>query len=250
MNPVPNLNTQYNYVPQFKVTKLAGNKKMVKICNGVKPLRILVTSGPTREPLDPVRFITNYSTGAMGYAVAKTAKKRKHKVTLIAGPARLKPLKSVKTEPVITAEEMFKAVKRGYAKSDCVIMAAAVSDFRPAHYSNNKLKRATLPLRLELCKNPDILYWLGRRKGRRILVGFCMETEKLIPNAREKMAGKNLDIIVANRIDKEKSAFGAGKTSVIILGPGEEEKRLVNVTKEAVAGILLDKVEQLWYKKS
>jgi phosphopantothenoylcysteine decarboxylase/phosphopantothenate--cysteine ligase len=215
----------------------------------MKTLRILVTAGPTREPIDPVRFISNYSTGAMGYAIAKAARDRRHKTTLITGPTSLKIPERIKVVSVISAKDMFAAVKNYSKDADCVIMAAAVSDFCPAAYNKRKLKRTAALTNLRLKQNPDILQWLGRRKNNGILAGFCMETDNLILNAKKKMAAKNLDIMVANKVGDDKSAFGAGKTSVVIIGPEKTEARLNSVVKEKVASILLDKIEQLWYKR-
>jgi len=214
----------------------------------MKPIKILITAGPTREPIDPVRFISNYSTGAMGYAIARSAKKRGHRVTLIIGPAPLSPPKDISTLRVTTADEMFKAVKRGAKKAGCVIMAAAVSDFRPLSYHKGKVKRIGGLKSIRLKKNPDILLWLGRHKKGKLLVGFCMETSDLVSRARAKMKKKSLDIIVANKIDRRKIAFGTGRTSVVLLSDGKGVV-LKKASKEAIAAKLLDKIEQLWYKK-
>ncbi len=219
-------------------------------------LNILVVAGATREPIDPVRFITNYSTGTMGYAVANTARNAGHKVTLITGPTHLKQPCGIKTITVITAQEMFKAVKARFKTADCVVMAAAVSDFRPEKYYANKIKRSSGMRVLKLKKNPDILSWLGRRKGNRLLIGFCMETSNLISNARKKMRLKKADLIVANRIDARpacqllgrQSSFGPGVTTVFILGPERQSMELENVSKQKVSRILLEKIERLWYK--
>lgn len=211
----------------------------------MRPMKILVTAGPTREPIDPVRFISNYSTGTMGYAVAKAAAKRGHSVILVSGPTSLNPPKLTKIINVITAEEMFKAVKRESKNVDCVIMAAAVADFRPVVCCKKKLKRVGSLKNLKLQKNIDILSWLGRQAHKKILAGFCMETENLLNNAKKKMDAKRLDIIVANKIDNTKNAFGENKTSVIVLGPGNKKLVLRKRSKKVVAGILLDKIEKL-----
>jgi phosphopantothenoylcysteine decarboxylase/phosphopantothenate--cysteine ligase len=225
--------------------------------NKISPnLNILVVAGPTRELIDPVRFITNYSTGTMGYAVANTARNAGHKVTLITGPTHLKHPREMKTITVITAQEMFKAVKACFKTADCVIMAAAVSDFRPEKYCVNKIKRSGSMRVLRLKKNPDILSWLGRRKGDRLLIGFCMETSNLMDNARKKMRLKKADLIVANRIDTRpaclitgrRDSFGPGTTTVFILGPEQQSMELKNVSKQKVSRILLEKIEHLWYK--
>jgi len=215
----------------------------------MRPIKILITAGPTREPIDPVRFISNNSTGAMGYAIAKACRKRKHKPTLIAGPTPLMPPDKIKTVSITTAGEMFKAIKDRFKTSDCIIMAAAVSDFRPEAYYAKKLKRQG-PLRsLRLRRNQDILYWLGRKKAGRLLVGFCMETDSLVSSAEKKMAKKQLDLIVANKIGRGRKPFGTGKTDLLLLGPGKEKIKLKNITKGRAAAILLDKIEDLWYKR-
>jgi len=221
-------------------------------------LNILVVAGATREPIDPVRFITNHSTGTMGYAVANRARDAGHKVTLITGPTHLKPPREMRIITVITAQEMFKAVRDCYKRMDCVVMAAAVSDFRPEKYQANKIKRASNTRVLRLKKNPDILSWLGKHKGSRLLIGFCMETSDLIDNARKKMRLKKTDLIVANRIDAgptkkqagKQSSFGSGTTTVFILGPGQQSAGLRNVSKQKVSRILLEKIEHLWYKNA
>lgn len=215
----------------------------------MRAIRILVTAGPTREPIDPVRFISNYSTGAMGYAIAKAARDRGHRVTLVTGPTPLSPPKNIKVISITTAEEMFKAVKAHIKEIDCVVMAAAVSDFRPAVYRGKKIRRKSRLQNLPLRENVDILYWLSRRREDRILVGFCMETENVISNACKKLLMKKLDMIVANRVGKDRSAFGPGKTDVVIIGSDRKQKRLANTTKGRIARILLDKIEELWYNK-
>lgn len=232
-----------------KIYKYDKTRK-AKISNRVRTIRILVTAGPTREPIDPVRFISNYSTGTMGYAIAKAAKDRGHRVILVSGPTHLVPPRNIKVVSIITAKEMFKAVKAHIKEVDCVIMAAAVSDFRPAVYRSKKIKPNSRLQNLPLRRNVDILYWLSRRRGDKMLVGFCMETENLISNACKKLLMKKLDMIVANRIDKKRSPFGPGKTDVVIIGPNRKQKRLTNITKERIARILLDKIGELRYKKT
>jgi len=214
----------------------------------MKTMKILVTAGPTRESIDPVRFISNHSTGAMGYAIAGAAQARGHKAILVTGPTHLLPPKKVKVIRATTAEDMFKAVKAQGKGVDCVIMAAAVSDFRPALYRTKKLKRAHAPGVISLKQNPDILAWLGSRKTKPLLVGFCMETEALARNAQKKLLAKNLDMVVANKISVNKTPFGTGRTSVIIIDKEKKARSLKSVTKEKVAAVLLDKIEKLWYK--
>ena len=234
------------------ITNFTANKsaKKSKISNGVKPIKILVTAGPTKEPIDPVRFISNYSTGAMGYAIAAAAKKRKHKVLLISGPTNILSPEGIKVSNVTTADEMFAAVKREIKNVDCVIMSAAVSDYKPKTYNKRKLKRTNRIDNIAVTKNPDILLWLGKHKKNKLLVGFCMETENLLQNAKRKLQKKSLDLIVANKIDKEKSAFGKGKTSVLLVESKQPPIQIKNSTKSKIAGILLDKIEQLWYNKN
>ncbi len=211
-------------------------------------LNILVVAGATREPIDPVRFISNYSTGAMGYAIANKERNAGHNVTLVTGPTHLKPPRETTTITVVTAQEMFKAVKACCQRMDCVVMAAAVSDFRPEKYCANKIKQSSDMRVLRLKKNPDILAWLGRHKGGKLLIGFCMETSNLIDNARKKMRLKKTDLIIANRIDAMPGPFGSGTTTVFILGPEQQSTRLENVSKQKVSRILLEKIEHLWYK--
>jgi len=215
----------------------------------MKPLNILVVAGPTREPIDLVRFITNHSTGTMGYSIAATARKLGHMVTLVTGPTSLKTPGGIGIIQVITAKDMFNAVKANFKKSDCVIMAAAVSDFRPNGYRTAKIKRSSRLLVLKLKKNPDILSWIGKRKGNRLLIGFCMETSNLLANARKKMQQKNADIIVANKIDAQQSVFGQGVTTVFIIGPEDQQQELRKKSKQGIARILLEKIEHLWYKR-
>ncbi len=214
----------------------------------------LITAGPTVEPIDPVRYISNYSTGEMGYALAKASKNKGHKVILVSGPTALKPPKGVRFIPVKTALEMRKAVLRSFNGADCVIMAAAVADFRPAAFSEKKLKKGTKKeYILRLVRNPDILSELGRvrrrRKGRKIIVGYSLETNNHIENARKKMKLKNMDMVVINpaparrgRIDP----FGPGnKDFTLILRKGTAFT-LKGLSKQKISGILLDKIDNLW----
>jgi phosphopantothenoylcysteine decarboxylase / phosphopantothenate---cysteine ligase len=169
-------------------------------------MRFLITAGGTREYLDPVRFLSNASSGKMGYALALAALKAGHKVTLITAPTPLKPPAGAEIVRVESAAQMFAAVKEHFAKCDCLIMAAAVADYTPAHPSKIKLKKQAATLTLDLKPTPDILKWAGRHKtapritghGQRIAVGFALEDRDLRANAERKMREKNLDMIVAN----------------------------------------------------
>ncbi len=215
----------------------------------MKPMNIIVSAGPTQEPIDPVRFLTNHSTGTMGYAVAEAARDAGHNVVLVTGPTQLEPPRGVDVIGVTTAVEMHRAVLSRFGKADCVVMAAAVSDFKPVHYSAKKIKRAGAARTLKLARNPDILSLLGQQKGDKVLVGFCMETSALIANARNKLKAKNIDLVVANKIDAGKSAFGSGPTSVFIIGPMRQKVALKGMSKRKISRILLEKIERLWYKR-
>jgi len=215
-----------------------------------KKMQIVVTAGPTREAIDPVRFITNHSTGTMGYAITEEAIERGHRVVLISGPTDLARPKGATVVPVVSALEMQSAVRKHVRKADCIIMAAAVSDFRPQAHMKKKLKRKVAMQSIKICKNPDILKELGQNKGGRFVVGFCMETEQLLENAKAKMKEKRADILVANKISKEASPFGAGKTEVILLQKGVKSLVVKNAKKPKIARILLEKIEQMWYNKT
>jgi phosphopantothenoylcysteine decarboxylase / phosphopantothenate---cysteine ligase len=161
-------------------------------------MRFLITAGGTREYLDPVRFLSNASSGKMGYALALAALKAGHKVTLITAPTPLKPPAGAEIVRVESAAQMFAAVKEHFAKCDCLIMAAAVADYTPAHPAKTKLKKQVARLTLELKPTPDILKWAGRHKRGQSLVGFALEDRDLRANAERKTREKNLDMIVAN----------------------------------------------------
>jgi len=197
--------------------------------------KVLITAGPTREYLDPVRYLSNDSSGHMGFELAKAAIKRGMDVTLIAGPVALDTPKGAKRVDITSAEEMFREVKRRYKKADVVIMAAAVSDWRPARYSPHKLKKTHALKRLSsyaLAPTPDILAWLGKNRRRgQIIVGFALETGALLKNASAKMRNKNCDMIVANL----SSAIGGQKSSVTILTKRKKPKKIATANKSTVA---------------
>lgn len=203
---------------------------------------ILVTAGPTRERIDPVRFISNYSTGSFGYAIAAEAKRRGHRVVLVSGPTHLDwRLRGVKRVMVESAIDMKRAVERGFRRCDIVIMAAAVSDWRVRKAASKKIKRSAGVRTLELVENPDILAGLGKNKGNKIIVGFALETGNLAKNALEKMRKKNLDMVVANTVARKKAAFGSGRTSVVIFDKFGGKRAYNNRTKAELAKIILDK---------
>ena len=204
--------------------------------------KILVTAGPTREPLDPVRFITNYSSGKMGYALAIAAKRRGAEVTLVSGPSTLPMPRGVKCIGVSTAVEMRDAVLENYQQSTVVIKAAAVADYRPAVLAENKIKKRDDTLLLKLERNPDIIAELGKNKGKRLLIGFAMESENLVENAASKMAKKNMDYIVANLVTKKGAGFQGDTNIVTIMGRDGVIEELPLLDKMQVADRILDKL--------
>jgi len=210
-----------------------------------KGKRILVTAGPTREHFDPVRYISNPSSGRMGYAVAKTAEYRGAEVLLISGPTDLKPPANVQTIITGSAEDMAAAVFDHVKNADIIIKAAAVSDYRPKEHAKQKLKKGEEETLFAFKKSEDILLKLGKNKENRILVGFAAETENLEKNAREKLIKKNLDMIVANLLDGKSSGFGTETNKVILFFRNGDKEVLPLMDKESVANILLDRILEL-----
>ena len=204
--------------------------------------RILVTAGPTREKLDPVRYISNHSTGKMGYAIASVAVRRGAKVTLVSGKTDLSYPAGVEAVPVESAADMAAAVKGAADEQDVIIMAAAVADYRPAVVAEEKMKKKDGELSVALERTEDILAWLGahRRPGL-FLCGFSMETEHLLENSRQKLIKKNIDMIVANNLKQEGAGFGTD-TNVVTLLTREETMELPLLSKEEVADRLLDHI--------
>ncbi len=207
--------------------------------------KILVTAGPTREPFDPVRYITNYSSGKMGYALAIAAKRRGAHVTLISGPTALPAPRDIKFVAVASAVDMKDAVMEHLDSATVVIKAAAVADYRPSLRSAAKIKKDGGGLDLQLERNPDIILEVGRKKGNRILVGFAVETENLVENARSKMKKKNMDIIVANDVTKEGAGFGYDTNIIKILSPDGEIESIPLMSKMEVADRILDRVKKI-----
>lgn len=209
-------------------------------------VRILVTAGPTQEPVDPVRYLTNHSSGRMGYAIARAAAWRGAEVTLVSGPTALKKPAYVETVDVVTAQEMFGAVTGRAGEQDVIIKAAAVADYRPAEVADGKIKKgAGEGLTLELRRTDDILAYLGEHKRPgQILCGFSMETENLIENSRKKLLKKNLDIVAANSLRQEGAGFGVS-TNVLTLITREGETELPLLTKDEAAHKLLDRIAGL-----
>ncbi len=209
----------------------------------LKGERILVTGGPTQEPMDPVRFITNRSSGRMGYALAKVARRRGAEVILVTGPTSLHiPRRDIEVVPVQTAREMREAVLSHLEGCSVVIKAAAVSDYRPKVASPRKLKKGDSYQTLELEKTEDILEEVGKKKGSRVLIGFAAETEDLLAHAREKLLKKNLDFIVINDVTKSEAGFGVDTNQVKILYPSGEVRDIPLMLKEEVSQFILDEV--------
>jgi phosphopantothenoylcysteine decarboxylase/phosphopantothenate--cysteine ligase len=212
----------------------------------LKGEKILVTAGPTREPLDPVRFITNHSSGKMGYALAKVARRRGAEVILVTGPTSIPiPRGDMKVISVKTAAEMRSAVLGHMKGCSVVIKAAAVSDFRPKAVSLQKMKKAETSTSLALEKTEDILREIGKKKRGVILLGFAAETENVVANARKKIKEKNLDLIVVNDVTKPGAGFGQDTNQVKILFPSGEVNDLPLMSKEEVSQSILDEVVKL-----
>jgi phosphopantothenoylcysteine decarboxylase/phosphopantothenate--cysteine ligase len=210
--------------------------------------RVLVTAGPTREKLDPVRHLSNPSSGKMGHALARVANRRGAEVTLVSGPTFLaKPL-GVKQIKVTTAQEMHQAVTEEFTQMDAVVMAAAVSDYRPKEAAAEKVKKSSDNNVLELERTEDILLLLGQLKKGQVLIGFAAETENLLENAKEKLQQKNLDFIVANDLTVADAGFGSDTNEVAILWPGGKVETLPLESKDLIAMQIWNRVERLLQK--
>ena len=219
--------------------------KEVQYEKDLKGKKILVTAGPTREAIDPVRYITNHSTGKMGYAIAKTATLRGAEVTLVSGPAEVEPPMFVNFVPVVTAKDMFEAVTSRSDEMDAVIKAAAVADYRPKFVNTEKTKKKDGDMAIELERTDDILKWLGEhKKDSQFLCGFSMETEHMLENSRAKLKKKNLDMIVANNL-KERGAGFETDTNIVTMITPDQIFKLELMSKEEVAFHLLDKILEL-----
>jgi len=202
----------------------------------------LVTAGPTREFFDPVRFLSNPSSGKMGYALAEEAVRRGHRVVLISGPVALPPPSSaIRLVRVVSAQEMCRSTLKEAARADLVMMAAAVSDFRPAAYRLKKLKKTGKDLTVRLMPNPDILKTLGQKKRvGQILVGFAAETDHVRQNALKKLQKKNLDFIVANRVGVTTGGFATDQNRAILLAAAGLEKQLPSMSKKGMSKALFE----------
>ena len=208
----------------------------------MKGLKLLVTAGPTQEAIDPVRYITNHSSGKMGYAIAKMAMLRGADVTLVSGRTALAPPPFVKVVPVVTARDMYEAVTSVGQEQDIIIKAAAVADYRPASVSDEKIKKKDDDMSIALERTDDILKYLGEHKpDGQFLCGFSMETENMIGNSRVKLTRKNLDMVAANNVKMAGAGF-QGDTNVLTLITQDEEVSLPLMSKEDAAGKILDKI--------
>ena len=208
----------------------------------LKGKKILVTAGPTQESIDPVRYITNHSSGKMGYAIAKAAMLRGADVTLVSGRTAIEPPMFVKVVPVVTAKDMYEAVTSVSDEQDIIIKAAAVADYRPAKVSDEKVKKSDGQMSIELERTDDILKFLGEHKrDGQFLCGFSMETQNVIGNSRVKLTKKNLDMVAANNVKVEGAGF-QGDTNVLTLITQDEEVSLPLMSKEDAALKILDKI--------
>lgn len=211
---------------------------------------VLVTAGPTREAIDPIRYLSNHSSGKMGYAVAAAARRRGARVILISGPVALTQPAGVELVNVTSSEDMFNAVINRLSEADVVVMSAAVSDFRPAQVSNTKIKKDKLPslnidadgIKLNLVKTQDILSEISGKKGKQFIAGFAAETENVVANAKEKLISKNLDMIVANDITKTGAGFEVDTNIVTLIDRWGDVVECPMMTKKAVADKILDHV--------
>jgi phosphopantothenoylcysteine decarboxylase/phosphopantothenate--cysteine ligase len=216
-------------------------KELLLTSRDLEGKTVLVTAGPTREAIDPVRFITNHSTGKMGFAIAEKAVLRGAKVYLVAGPSNLATPHGVERVDVESALDMHTAVMKLMENADIIIKSAAVADYRPAEISNEKIKKSEDDLVIKLKKNPDILQELGKVKGNKVLIGFAMETQNLIENARAKVKKKNLDFIVANDLRTEGAGFAGDTNLVKIIDSQGKVEEIPLMRKSDLADIVLDK---------
>lgn len=210
----------------------------------VKPYRILVTAGPTREMLDPVRFLSNVSTGYLGYEIARQAKRMGFHVTLVSGPTALRPPEGIRFVSVLSALDLQRAVFRYWPRADALIMTAAVCDYTPMRYSRSKIKRIRQQS-IRFKRTPDILQALGRQKENRIAVGFSLETEAVYEHATQKMKRKKLDLIVAHWYNSKNNPFGDHRASMILMDRWGRKKRLRGVTKVEEAKVILKELTDL-----
>ena len=219
-----------------------------KLKEDLKEVQILITAGPTREAIDPIRYMTNHSSGKMGYSIAKRAAIRGAKVKVVSGPVIAERCENVEFIDVVTAEEMYNEVMKHYKDSDVMIMVAAVADYRCKDVCANKIKKEDTEITLTLVKNPDIAKEVGNVKGNRILVGFCAETDHLIENANAKIKAKNMDMIVANDVTQEGAGFSVDTNIVKIIRKDGKCIDLPLQSKDCVADKILDEIKEMYSK--
>lgn len=223
--------------------------KLLSVEEDLKGTSMIITAGPTVESLDPMRYITNRSTGKMGYAIAQVAINRGADVTLITGPTKLNPPQNLKKLIKIeSAEDMYEAVLENLDENQVVIKSAAVADYKPKDYSTKKIKKSDDDLVISLDRNKDIAYEIGKIKKDKILVGFAAETNDLLENAKGKVAKKNLDFIVANDLTQEGAGFGVDTNIVKIIDKNGNIEEFPKMKKDQVANVILDKVKSLLNK--
>lgn len=211
--------------------------------------KIMITAGPTVESIDPVRYLTNRSTGKMGYAIAKMAANRGADVTLVSGPTNIEPPSNIKKLiKVQSAKDMYDAIIDNFDENQVIIKSAAVADYKPKNYSDKKIKKSNDDLIIELDRNKDIAYELGKIKKNKILVGFAAETNDLIENAKGKISKKNLDFIVANDLTESGAGFGTDTNIVKIIDKDGNIAKYPQMKKDEVADVILDKVKSLLEK--
>ena len=204
-------------------------------------LRVTVTAGPTQEPLDPVRYLTNHSTGKMGYAIARAAAMRGAEVTLVHGQTALAPVAFTQDVPITTAQQMYEAVAERFAQTDILVMAAAVADYRPTAVATDKIKKKDGDMSIPLERTPDILGTLGLQKTSQFLCGFSMETKDLVENSSAKLTKKNLDMVVANNLKVAGAGFGVD-TNIVTFITADGTRELPLMSKSDVADAILDEI--------
>ena len=211
-------------------------------------MRFVVTAGPTREAIDPVRFISNRSSGKMGYAIAEAALARGHEVTLISGPASIAPPPRAKFIPITTADELHNSVHRALRACDVLVMCAAVSDYRPALAAARKMKKRKSPFALKLIPTRDILASLPKENRRYLVVGFAAETHDLKINAEKKLRRKNCDMIVANDVSRSDSGMESDENEVVIFFRNGESEKISRASKKIIARELVKKISKMFEK--
>lgn len=232
------------------VGKLASPERIVETISNflvkkdLEGKKILITAGPTQEAIDPVRYITNHSSGKMGYAIAEAARDRGAEVTLVSGPVNIEKLSGVKTIDVVTASEMYEAVMKKMDEMDIIVKAAAVADYKPSNYSGEKVKKSDDDLSIPLERTKDIAFEISKKKSHQKVVGFAAESENVIENAKKKIAKKDFDFIVSNDIKKSGAGFKSDTNIVSIIDKSGEVMHYELLQKREIADIILDKLTE------